>query len=223
MAFNTGSFLAGVGAVVAVLSTGFAGGYMVANPNHAEPPNRLQRLAADNANAKAVTPAPVAAEDKPRIVADAAQPPQPSPPAARSTTETPAPQPVAAQAGAKPEVMAEAQPPVATPAPAPAPATIERVKPQMAAVQPINSDRTNTDRAQRAPDNNIAENKASERKRSDSRKYAEQQRRQRELEVATIAVRRIIHDRNAQEVVIDDDQPEAPAPQTPHFNLFRSE
>ena len=119
--------------------------------------------------------------------------------------------------------MAEAQPPVATPAKAPAPATIERVKPQMAAVQPINSDRTNTDRAQRAPDNNIAENKALERKRSDARKYAEQQRRQRELEVATIAVRRIIHDRNAQEVVIDDDQPEAPAPQTPHFNLFRSE
>ena len=65
MAFNTGSFLAGVGAVVAVLSTGFAGGGMVANPNHTEPPNRLQRLAADSANAKAVTPASVAADDKP--------------------------------------------------------------------------------------------------------------------------------------------------------------
>ena len=42
MKFNTTSYLAGVGSVVVVLSTGFAGGYFLANPTRTEPPNRLQ-------------------------------------------------------------------------------------------------------------------------------------------------------------------------------------
>lgn len=33
MAFNTASFLAGIGSVVVVLSTGFAGGYFFASPD----------------------------------------------------------------------------------------------------------------------------------------------------------------------------------------------
>jgi hypothetical protein len=45
MAFNTTSNLAGVGSVVVILSTGFAGGYQLAYPTHPDPPNRLQRLA----------------------------------------------------------------------------------------------------------------------------------------------------------------------------------
>ncbi len=55
MAFNTTSFLAGVGSVVAVLSSGLAGGYFLANPSHIDPPNRLQRVAAANQDSK---PAP---------------------------------------------------------------------------------------------------------------------------------------------------------------------
>ena len=45
MAFNRTSYMAGVGSVFMVLSTGFAGGYFMANPTHNDPPNRLQRLA----------------------------------------------------------------------------------------------------------------------------------------------------------------------------------
>ena len=74
-----------------------------------------------------------------------------------------------------------------------------------------------------------SEAKFVERKRSDARKVAEQQRKQRELEVATVAVRRIIHGRDAPDIVIRDrgaselvenDPPEASGPAMPHFNLF---
>ena len=51
MTFNTTSYLAGVGSVVVVLSTGFAGGYFLANPTRIDPPNRLQRLAAEDHSA----------------------------------------------------------------------------------------------------------------------------------------------------------------------------
>ena len=90
MTFNTTSYLAGVGSVVAVLSTGFAGGYFLANPTHVDPPNRLQRLAAKNHDAKATAPATAAA--KPETVAEAtsAAPATPAPPAA--PTAQPAPQ-----------------------------------------------------------------------------------------------------------------------------------
>ena len=67
------------------------------------------------------------------------------------------------------------------------------------------------------------------RKRSDARKVAEQQRKQRELEVATVAVRRFIHnrdaapdvvirDRDARDVVVENDEPVAA--DTPRFGLF---
>jgi hypothetical protein len=75
---------------------------------------------------------------------------------------------------------------------------------------------------------------SAERKRSEARKetrkigeqkIAEQQRKQRELEVATVAVRRIIHDRDAPDIrdaqdIVEVDQPEAPPPEMPHFRLF---
>ena len=64
----------------------------------------------------------------------------------------------------------------------------------------------------------------------DPRKVAEQQRKQRELEVATVAVRRIIRNRDdAPDVivrgrgpmnVVDNDPEEAPASPMPRFNLF---
>jgi hypothetical protein len=221
MAFNTSSFLAGVGSVVVVLSAGFAGGYMLGSPNHVNPPNRLQRVAADIPDSKTVTPVAAAAAAKLQVVADA----QPSSVAAQPA-EASAPQPVAVQITAKPEVKTETQPSAAAPVETTLPTNTENAKPQMSAIQPAGTDRTYGDRGRaaeaRRPDNSSAENKAVEKKRSDIRKYAEQQRKQRELEVATVAVRRIIHDRNAQEVV-DDDRPEAPAPAAPYFSLFGQE
>jgi len=69
MAFSTTSYLAGVGSVVVILSTGFAGGYMLANPTHQDPPNRLQRLAAEGQDSKPVAQVTAA---KPELVAMAA-------------------------------------------------------------------------------------------------------------------------------------------------------
>ena len=211
MAFNTSSVLAGVGTVVVVLSTGFAGGYMIANPNHVQPPNRLQRVAAADLDAKAAMPAAVTAPAAPQVVAIATQP---SPP-----VQAPVPQPTVAQISDRPEVKADAQPPVE----ASASAISEKSKPKMATAQTMSTDRSSVDRAgdtdARNSDNRTAESRAADRKRIEPRKFAEQQRKQREIEVATIAVRRIIHERDAQDVV-DDDQPEAPAPTAPHFSLF---
>ena len=228
MAFNTTSFLAGVGTVVVVLSTGFAGGYMVANPNAPAPPNRLQRLAADNQGSKVAAPV-TAAAPKPEIVADAAAQPA-----------APVPQPAAAPADTRPEVKAnviteakaDIQPPTALPPSVkPVETNAPANRPDVAAVQPVGPDRNGAGRAQpadsrpqdRPQDSKSAEAKAADRKRSDAKKFAEQQRRQRELEVATVAVRRIIHERPPQAVMVDDDQPEASAPATPHFSLFGQE
>ena len=67
--------------------------------------------------------------------------------------------------------------------------------------------------------------RAAEKKRAEPRRIAEQQRKQRELEVATIAVRRIIHERDASDAVVVSDQADGlaadrPAAEMPHFNLF---
>ncbi len=56
------------------------------------------------------------------------------------------------------------------------------------------------------------ETRAVEKKRAEPRRIAEQQRKQRELEVATIAVRRIIHERDASDAVVVSDQAERPLP-----------
>jgi hypothetical protein len=230
MAFNTSSFLAGVGTVVVVLSTGFAGGYMLASPNRADPPNRLQRVAAADMNSKAssaaaVSPAAVTVVAKPDVVADAAAA-QPAP-AAVPPTETPAPQPASTQADVGPSVT--------TPAQGSTPIDAGKIKPQLATAQSINPDRINTDQARAVEpkliDSKPADNKAIDKKRIEARKsadksagrFAEQHRKQRELEVATLAVRRIIHERDTPEVVVDDDQAPAPAPEPPHFGLFGQE
>jgi len=97
-------------------------------------------------------------------------------------------------------------------------ADTDRVNTQKASADKASVDKARADEA-----------KLAERKRSEARKVAEQQRKQRELEVATVAVRRIIHGRDAPDIVVRDrdvpdivenDPPEAPAPQMPHFNLF---
>lgn len=199
MAFNTNSFLAGVGAVVAVLSTGVAGGYFLTTPSHIDPPNRLQRVAAANQEAN---PAPVTAATKPEIVAavtpTAAAAEQAAPPAA-------------------PAIAAPAAPPART-------AAIQEAAAPATAAKPDTDTKTNVEKANadkaRAAETRNADARAIEKKRIETRKTAEQQRKQRELEVATIAVRRIIHGRDAPDVVVDSDQTEAPAAEMPHFNLF---
>ena len=129
-----------------------------------------------------------------------------------------------------------------TPAPASLPADVKPPEKssepaQTVAVKetaPPVADKPDTDKivAQKAADKErAAEAKYTERKRSDARKVAEQQRKQRELEVATVAVRRIIHDRDGQDVIIrerdrnapeivENDPPQASAPAMPRFNLF---
>ena len=226
MKINTTSYLAGVGSVVAVLSTGFAGGYFLANPTHVNPPNRLQRLAAEDHTAPAAakpesvaaaTPAPTTAPmaaATPAPVTPAVQPPAPQPEmqqAANTQTSSPADVQTSSPADVKaPEPARAAQ---ETIAPAADKADAEKANTQKASIDKVRAD----------------EPKLAERKRSDARKVAEQQRKQRELEVATVAVRRIIHGRDAPDIVIRDrdadvvvenDPAEAPAPQMPHFNLF---
>jgi hypothetical protein len=223
MAFNTTSFLAGVGSVVAVLSTGLAGGYFLASPTHIDPPNRLQRVAA-NQGSKPATP-----DAKPEVVATAAPIVAPSPPPEQigeQTGQTAAP--AAATPAAAPEAKASEPAPVAaiqeTAAPAPT------AKPDVAAktndiATKTNSEKANTDRA-RAAEARAADARAADKKRAETRRIAEQQRKQRELEVATVAVRRIIHERDPSDiVVVGSDQTDAPgadrpAAEMPHFNLF---
>jgi hypothetical protein len=214
MTFNTTSFIAGVGSVVVVLSTGFAGGYFIANPTRVDPPNRLQRLAAED---RSKAPAPTQPTAKPEVVAAA------TPAAAAAPTTpvvTPAPsasQPAASPAPAAPAPEAKAPEPAQTVATRDTPPAADRPDADKVATPKVGADKER------------GEARYVERKRSDARKVTEQQRKQRELEVATVAVRRIIHDRDGQDVIIRDrdapelvenDPPQAPVPAMPRFNLF---
>jgi hypothetical protein len=196
MALNTTSFLAGVGSVVAVLSTGLAGGYFLANPSHIDSPNRLQRVAA-NQDSK---PAPVTADAKPEF--------KPEVVAAATPIAAPAPAPaaLATQPAATPSEPSRTAAVQETAAPAPT----ARPDPDAKA----SGEKANADKAR------SAEARTAGKKRAETRKIAEQQRKQRELEVATIAVRRLIHERDPSDAVVDSDQAETPAAEMPHFNLF---
>jgi hypothetical protein len=220
MAFNRTSYMAGVGCVFMVLSTGFAGGYFMANPTHNAPPNRLQRMA----SAQDVKPvAQVTPSGKAGIVTEGAAAPAPSAP--RSLA--PAVQPVSSEPAA---------PPAAIPVEAKPPEPVGTVTAQQTVGHAItdrgsqaNPDKLNTERPNAEKANpekaRTADAKDADKKRAETRKFAEQQRRQREIEVATIAVRRIIRDRDASDrdppVLIENDQSEAPAPETPRPGLFR--
>jgi hypothetical protein len=220
MKINTTSYLAGVGSVVAVLSTGFAGGYFLANPTHVNPPNRLQRLAAEDHTAAAVA--------KPEAVAAATSAPTAAPMAAAAPAPvTPAAQPPAQQAEMQQAANTKTTSPADVKAPEPARTAAAQETIAPAADKP-DAEKANTQKAS-IDKARTDEPKLAERKRGDARKVAEQQRKQRELEVATVAVRRIIHGRDAPDIVIRDrdadvvvenDPQQAPAPQMPHFNLF---
>jgi type IV secretory pathway VirB10-like protein len=189
MAFRKTSYLAGVGSVVVILSTGFAGGYMLANPTRQDPPNRLQRLAAEEQDRKGVAQTAPAA--KPEVVAMAA-------PAATPAPATP--QPAAAE-------------------PAPVPAEARAPEPARSAAPQVNAEKASAEKSI-AEKGRIAEARAAERKRADARKFAQRQRsKQRELEVATVAVRRMMQDRDNQEFAAMD-RPELPPPEMPRLGLF---
>jgi hypothetical protein len=214
MALNTTSFLAGVGSVVAVLSTGLAGGYFLANPSHIDAPNRLQRVTAADRDSK---PAQVTADAKPEVVAAAAPIAAPAP-ATEQTAQT------ATQATAAPSAQPAPPQPEAN---ASEPARMTAIQ-EIAAPAPTaradrdaraNGEKANADKA-RAAEARSTDARAAEKKRTETKKIAEQQRKQRELEVATIAVRRIIHERDPSDVVVDSDQAETPAAEMPHFKLF---
>jgi type IV secretory pathway VirB10-like protein len=197
MAFNTTSYLAGVGSVVVILSTGFAGGYMLANPTHQDPPNRLQRLAAEGQDSKPAAQATPAT--KPEIVATAAPASTPAPATPQPAVAEPPPQPASISAAAKP--------------PEPARSASPQASAEKPSAETASAEKPGAEKAR------IAGARAAERKRADARKFAERQRKQRELEVATVAVRRIMQDRDDQEIAAMD-QPEPAPPAMPRLGLF---
>jgi len=197
MAFSTASYLAGVGSVVVLLSTGFAGGFMLANPGHRNPPNRLQRLAAEGQDTRQVAPA------APTTKSQAAAKPVPD----RVVT---APQPTAREAAARPAPSA-----VSAKASEPAHNAAAQPNTEKAAAEKAAAEKSSADRAR------MMEARAAARKRAEARKFAERQRKQRELEFATAAARRMIYDRGRDhEEFAAMDAPEPPQPGVPHLSLF---
>lgn len=213
MAFNTTSYLAGVGTVVAALTIGFSSGFFFAAPTQNEPPNRLQRVASSAPLAnQAATPAPsaptqeipkqdVAAAGAVPTAAAAPAPVASSPPAAVA-----APTPVASVSPAPSQqaVSPEPAPVVATaPEPAPAAAAQERIA-------QINADKA----AERI--RAVEASRAAERKRVEARKLADRQRKQREVQEAATAVKRMLRDRDVQQVADTD----GPGFDTPRLGFF---
>jgi hypothetical protein len=207
MAFNTTSYLAGVGSVVAALTIGFSSGFFFAAPKQNDPPNRLQRVAstAPLANPVSAPAVPAPTQEIPRQDIAAAAPTTSAaaaPPAAPASTSDPvavAPPPsaaasVAPPAQATPQAGASEPPAVVAKSPEPIPSAAERER-----VAQINGERiAEKIRAAEA-------SRAAERKRIEARKLAERQRRQREVQEAAIAVKRMLRDRDVEQVADRDD------------------
>jgi len=231
MAFNTASFLAGVGSVVVVLSTGFAGGYFFASPDDHVPPNRLQRVASDRTAIKdtdAKAASATTSQAKPDVAAAIVAPAEvKSPPA--STTSSSAAETSAPPVPAPTVQHASTEQPSTPAAPEQAASTSDQAK----ADQP-GSEREAANNKERA---HAAGAKVASRRRAEARRFAEQQRRQHELEVAAGAVRHIIHGRDGEEIIVRNgympdreimpdrevmevDQAEPPGPDMRPFNFF---
>jgi hypothetical protein len=190
--------MAGIGSVVVVLTTGFAGGYFLANPTQNDPPNRLQRVVASApppASAAQPTNLPQreVAEAAPSAT-PAAAPPQPSATLAAASSQPTPPEPTPPQPAAQQAPVSVA--PVAAKEPGPDRGTAEQDRQRVA------------DAARSA-----------EKKKIEARKIAGRQRRQREIEYAAAAVKRMLHDRDAREMV-ENDGPDTAEPEAPRFVLF---
>jgi hypothetical protein len=192
MSFSTRSYLAGVGSVIAALTVGFSGGLFMAVPTQYAEQNRLQRVMS---SAPIASPAPQTAVAPTPPIAAA---PKPETIEAKATSQ-PAP---AIQQPARPEpipVMAKAV--EAAPAMAKAPEPVRAIREQERGAQPnVEAEKI------RAP-----EARAAERKRAEAKKFAER-RKQREIELAADTVKRMLRDRNPQQV--------ADGIETPRFGFF---
>jgi hypothetical protein len=206
VAFNTTSYLAGVGSVVAALTIGFSSGFFFAAPTQNDPPNRLQRVAS-TAPLPSAVPVPVASAQKqeiPKLASAAAAP--------------------TASAASAPEMASTT--PVAAAAP---PSTAVAVAQQAAAPQPPSAVEKSSEPPAPAVDRErlaqisaekitAAEaSRAAERKRVEARKLAERQRRQREVQEAAAAVKRMARDHDVQQVA---DRYETGFDTTPRFGFF---
>jgi alpha-mannosidase len=96
-------------------------------------------------------------------------------------------------------------------APEPAPAAPEQQR-----IAQINADKA-AEKIRTAEANRAAEaSRAAERKRIEARKLADRQRKQREVQEAAAAVKRMLRDRDVQEVADSD----GPGFDTPRFGFF---
>lgn len=185
MPFNTKSYLAGVGTVVAALTIGFSGGFFLAPTAEHVEQNRLQRV---TSSAPISNPAPQAAIMAKAEVTEATQIPL-----------APAPSPQQPAPSETVPVMAKAI------EPAPAPVVAKAAEPvRSASEESVAKPEINTDRMRAAEAN-------AERKRARDQRSAER-RKQREIELATVAVRRMLSDRDPQQV--------ADRTESPRFGFF---
>jgi hypothetical protein len=177
MAFNTTSFFAGVGSVVALVTVGFAGGAMLA-PSPKMEPNRLERLAAVNS---------------PAIAAKAETPPVPS--------ESPVPPP-----GVAKNETAELPAPDRSIATTPAAVTQPAVPPPpqpVVAKEDVTSQIDNAKKVREGELRKQAEFRESER-RAEARR---ERRKRQEIDAAADAVRQMKRDGVLQEITQQDDIP----------------
>jgi hypothetical protein len=201
MSFNTTSYFAGVVTVFTAVTLGFAGGYVMSNATHKpEPPNRIERLAA---NARPANPPGDQAATTAPQPAPAPQDAAAQGSAAQASAAAPAPAPQAvAQQQPSPQPVAQQQPPAQEQSSA-QPSSLQAAAPAPTAAK--------DDSAELAKIHE-ADLKAAERKRA-HRRWAERQRHQQELDAATAQVRQ--NDRDDGEEVVQ----RAPV-QMPRFGLF---
>jgi len=172
--------------VVAALTVGFSGGLFMAAPTPYAEQNRLQRVMS---SAPIASPTPqIAAAPKPEITE-------------ANATSAPA---SASQQPARPETI-----PVMAKAAEPEPASVMAKAPEAKALEPIRA----APEQERAAQSNVnaekiraAEAGAAERKRAEARKL-EERRKQREIELATVAVKRMLRDRDPQQVADGIERP----------------
>jgi hypothetical protein len=198
MTFSTTSYLAGVGSVIAALTIGFSGGFFIAKPTPYVEQNRLQRVTSS---------APIASS-APQTVALS------TPAITESKATSPSAQPASPSAQAAVPVQQPAQPeaiPTMAKADVPEPAqAVTRPELARAAVEQDRATQSNVN-AERL---RATDAKAAARKRDESRKFAER----RKIELATVAVRRMLRDRDRdpQQVADGIETPRA----TPRFGFF---